>query len=56
LHLSRGLDLKALNGGAVLLAAEVADSSLAYDTGRKTHVSNDPPPIGCLGVALDPAA
>ena len=34
----RGLDLKALNGGAVLLAVEVADSSLAYDTGRKSRI------------------
>ena len=34
----RGLDLKALNGGAVLLAVEVADSSLAYDTGRKCRI------------------
>jgi Uma2 family endonuclease len=34
----RGLDLKALNGGAVLLAIEVADSSLAYDTGRKRRI------------------
>jgi Uma2 family endonuclease len=34
----RGLDLEALNGGAVLLAVEVADSSLAYDTGRKSRI------------------
>ena len=34
----RGLDLKALNGGAVLLAVEVADSSLPYDTGRKSRI------------------
>jgi len=34
----RGLDLKALNGEAVLLAVEVADSSLAYDTGRKSQI------------------
>ena len=34
----RGLDLKALNGNAVLLAVEVADSSLAYDTGRKSRI------------------
>jgi Uma2 family endonuclease len=34
----RPLDLKALNGGAVLLAVEVADSSLAYDTGRKSGI------------------
>jgi len=34
----RGLDLKALDGGAVLLAVEVADSSLAYDTGRKSGI------------------
>ena len=34
----RGLDLKALNGGAVLLAIEVANSSLAYDTGRKSRI------------------
>jgi Uma2 family endonuclease len=34
----RGLDLKALNGGAVLLAVEVADSSLAYDTGPKSRI------------------
>jgi Uma2 family endonuclease len=34
----RGLNLKALNGGAVLLAVEVADSSLAYDTGRKSRI------------------
>jgi Uma2 family endonuclease len=34
----RGLDLKALDGDAVLLAVEVADSSLAYDTGRKSRI------------------
>jgi Uma2 family endonuclease len=34
----RRLDLKTLNGGAVLLAVEVADSSLAYDTGRKSRI------------------
>ena len=34
----RGLDLKALDGGAVLLAVEIADSSLAYDTGRKSMI------------------
>jgi len=34
----RGLELKALNGDAVLLAVEVADTSLAYDTGRKIGV------------------
>jgi Uma2 family endonuclease len=34
----RGLDLQALNGGAVLLAVEIADSSLAYDTGRKSRI------------------
>jgi Uma2 family endonuclease len=34
----RGLDLKALDGGAVLLAVEVADTSLAYDMGRKRKV------------------
>lgn len=34
----RGLDLKALDGGAVLLAVEVADTSLAYDTGRKIKI------------------
>ena len=34
----RGADLKPLNGGAVLLAIEVADSSLAYDTGRKSRI------------------
>jgi Uma2 family endonuclease len=35
---TRGLDLKALNGDAVLLAVEVADSSLAYDIGRKSRI------------------
>jgi Uma2 family endonuclease len=34
----RGTDLKVVNGGAVLLAVEVADSSLAYDMGRKSHI------------------
>ncbi len=34
----RGIDLKALNGDAVLLAIEIADSSLAYDTGRKSRI------------------
>jgi Uma2 family endonuclease len=34
----RGLDLKSLNGEAVLLAVEVADSSLTYDTGRKIGI------------------
>jgi len=34
----RGLDLEALDGGAVLLAVEVADSSLAYDMGRKSFI------------------
>jgi Uma2 family endonuclease len=34
----RGLDLKSLNGEAVLLAVEVADTSLAYDTGRKIGI------------------
>jgi Uma2 family endonuclease len=34
----RGLDIEALNGEAVLLAVEVADTSLAYDTGRKIQV------------------
>jgi len=33
-----GLDLKELNGAAVLLAVEVADSSLVYDQGRKIGV------------------
>ncbi|MBI1867313.1 MAG: Uma2 family endonuclease [Methylocystis sp.] len=32
------LDLKALDGPAVLLAIEVADSSLAYDKGRKIGI------------------
>ncbi len=31
----RGLDLDSLDGAAVLLAVEVADTSLAYDLGRK---------------------
>ena len=35
---ARGLDLKALNGSAVLLAVEIADSSLAYDLGRKIGI------------------
>jgi Uma2 family endonuclease len=34
----RGLDLKALDGGMVLLAVEVADSSLTYDIGRKSRI------------------
>jgi Uma2 family endonuclease len=34
----RDLDLKALDGPAVLLAVEVADSSLAYDKGRKIGI------------------
>lgn len=34
----RDLDLKALDGPAVLLAIEVADSSLAYDKGRKIAI------------------
>jgi Uma2 family endonuclease len=34
----RGLDLKVLDGGAVLLAVEIADTSLAYDTGRKSRI------------------
>jgi len=34
----RGLDLRRLDGAAVLLAIEVADSSLAYDLGRKIGV------------------
>jgi Uma2 family endonuclease len=34
----RGLDLKALDGAAVLLAVEVADTSLSYDTGRKSRI------------------
>ncbi|WP_036292749.1 Uma2 family endonuclease [Methylosinus sp. PW1] len=34
----RGLPLTALDGPAVLLAIEVADSSLAYDKGRKISV------------------
>lgn len=34
----RDLDLTALDGAAVLLAIEVADSSLAYDKGRKIGV------------------
>jgi Uma2 family endonuclease len=34
----RDLDLQALNGPAVLLAIEVADSSLAYDLGRKIAI------------------
>ena len=35
---ARGLDLKALHGSAVLLAVEIADSSLAYDLGRKIGI------------------
>lgn len=34
----RNLDLKALDGPAVLLAIEVADSSLNYDKGRKIGI------------------
>ena len=34
----RGLDLEALDGGAVLLAVEIADTSLAYDMGRKSRI------------------
>jgi Uma2 family endonuclease len=34
----RGLDLSLLNGEAVLLAVEVADTSLAYDLGRKIGI------------------
>ncbi len=34
----RALDLKSLDGPAVLMAVEVADSSLAYDRGRKIGV------------------
>jgi len=34
----RDLDLKRLDGPAVLLAIEVADTSLAYDRGRKLAV------------------
>ena len=34
----RGLDLKALDGAAVLLAVEIADTSLAYDMGRKSQL------------------
>jgi Uma2 family endonuclease len=34
----RDLDLKALDGAAVLLAIEVADSSLSYDKGRKIGI------------------
>lgn len=34
----RDLDLKALDGPAVLLAIEIADSSLAYDKGRKISI------------------
>lgn len=34
----RGLDLKALDGPAVLLAIEIADSSLSYDKGRKIAI------------------
>ena len=36
--LRRGLDLKALDGAAVLLAVEIADTSLAYDRGRKIEI------------------
>lgn len=34
----RGLDLNALDGAAVLLAVEIADTSLAYDMGRKSQI------------------
>lgn len=34
----RGLDLKALDGSRVLLAVEIADSSLPYDLGRKIGI------------------
>jgi len=34
----RGLDLKVLDGAAVLLAVEIADTSLAYDRGRKIEI------------------
>ncbi len=34
----RDLDLRALDGPAVLLAVEVADSSLSYDKGRKIGI------------------
>ena len=34
----RGLDLKVLNGAAVLLAVEIADTSLAYNMGRKSRI------------------
>lgn len=34
----RGLDLQALDGAAVLLAVEIADTSLAYDMGRKSQI------------------
>jgi Uma2 family endonuclease len=34
----RGLDLEALNGAAVLLAVEIADTSLAFDRGRKIEI------------------
>ena len=34
----RGLDLRLLDGEAVLLAVEVADTSLAYDLGRKIGI------------------
>jgi Uma2 family endonuclease len=35
----RGLDLRLLDGEAVLLAVEVADTSLAYDLGRKIGIN-----------------
>ena len=38
----RGLDLRLLDGEAVLLAVEVADTSLAYDLGRKIGIM---PPV-----------
>jgi Uma2 family endonuclease len=34
----RSLDLNALDGSRVLLAIEIADSSLAYDLGRKSGI------------------
>jgi Uma2 family endonuclease len=37
----RDLDLRALDGTAVLLAVEIADSSLAYDRGRKRQIYAD---------------
>ena len=37
----RDLDLTALDGSAVLLAVEIADSSLSYDRGRKRQIYAD---------------